>query len=242
MVRREEKIVYQDIQFPQIKKRLYIFTNHVSTIDGIAKVLLPGSYWPIGSELDFKIYTSLREYADVIIQGRETASGYPTLKTIRNQGVNEKRKLKGKKPLLYVVVSNNPDEKLLNSLKDPGHTETLLVTSQKSLVPDDFLNITKVMRIGEEKVNVVEMCEILYKKGYEYGYAEGGPRLLWNFLESGIIDEVFATIAPKIYGHSGKTITMIEGGTLSSKNIAEFNLISVSQQKDELFLRYRKHI
>lgn len=79
-----------------------------------------------------------------------------------------------------------------------------------------------------------------YKKGYRNVLVEGGPTLLGAFLEANLIDEVFLTIAPKIFGtKEGTTLTLVEGILLPFNKIKKLQLLSVNLIKNELFLRYR---
>lgn len=80
----------------------------------------------------------------------------------------------------------------------------------------------------------------LFKKGYKNILVEGGPTLLGSFLKEGLIDEVFLTIAPKLYGtDKNSALTLVEGVLFPPKNIKKLRLLSVKQRGDELFLRYR---
>lgn len=86
--------------------------------------------------------------------------------------------------------------------------------------------------------NLSSLVKKLQEQGYKYVLVEGGPTLLGSFLKMGLIDEIFLTIAPKIYGSKmGSTQTLVEG-ILLPPNQYKLKLISVKKIKDELFLRY----
>ena len=73
---------------------------------------------------------------------------------------------------------------------------------------------------------------------FKHVLIEGGPTLLGSFLKEFLIDEIFLTIAPKIYGSKpSSTITLVEG-ILLPPNKFKLKLISVKKIKNELFLRY----
>ncbi len=79
----------------------------------------------------------------------------------------------------------------------------------------------------------------LHKKGYQCVLVEGGPTLLGSFLKENLMDEIFLTIAPKIYGSQNlTTLNLVEGTLLPPNQIKHLKLISVKKIKDELFLRY----
>lgn len=84
-----------------------------------------------------------------------------------------------------------------------------------------------------------KLIEELKRKGYKNILVEGGPTLLGSFLKENLIDEIFITIAPKIYGSSGDTLTLVEGQLFLPKTTKKLKLLSVKPIKNELFLRYR---
>ncbi len=88
--------------------------------------------------------------------------------------------------------------------------------------------------------NLKDLVGDLQKKGYKNILVEGGPTLLGSFLKAGLLDEIFLTIAPKIYGtEMGSTLNLIEGYLFPNNSIPKLNLISIKVIKNEIFLRYR---
>ena len=84
-----------------------------------------------------------------------------------------------------------------------------------------------------------KLSKELYEKGYKNVLVEGGPTLLGSFLKEDLIDEIFLTISPKIYGTKEKTTrNLVEGQIFPPDQIKHLKLISVRKIKDELFLRY----
>ena len=88
--------------------------------------------------------------------------------------------------------------------------------------------------------NLKKLVSDLYQKGYRNILVEGGPTLLASFLKEDLIDEIFLTISPKIFGsEKDTTLTLVEGYLFPPKKIKKFKLISVKKLGDEVFLRYR---
>lgn len=84
-----------------------------------------------------------------------------------------------------------------------------------------------------------KLSQELYAKGYKNILVEGGPTLLASFLKENLMDEIFLTIAPKIYGtEKESTKNLVEGHLFPPDQIKHLKLISVKKIKDELFLRY----
>jgi len=91
-----------------------------------------------------------------------------------------------------------------------------------------------------EHISPKKLADDFYKKGYRNVLVEGGPTLLGSFLKEHLLDEIFLTIAPKIFGSkTGATLTLVEGILFPPNKIKNLQLLSVKQVKNELFLRYR---
>lgn len=85
-----------------------------------------------------------------------------------------------------------------------------------------------------------QLSKDLYKKGYKNILVEGGPTLLGSFLKKNLMDEIFLTIAPKIFGsEKGSTLTLVENYLFPKEAIKKLKLLSVKQIENELYLRYK---
>jgi len=87
-----------------------------------------------------------------------------------------------------------------------------------------------------------KMAQDFQKLGYKKVLIEGGPTLIGSFLKEKLLDELFITIAPKIYGTSDKTLTLVEGILFKPNQIRKLKLISVKKNWNELFLRYKVNL
>lgn len=201
---------YQNLKFPKTKGRPFFYTNFVSTIDGKVQVKKSG-YWPIGSEKDYKVLTELRAYADCLIHGANLARefGEITLKSINKTSFKQTRRILGKSANLpYYVITTKP-------LKLKG---------------------ANIFQPEGKKLNT--LVNLLIEKGYKHILVEGGPKLLGSFIKEDLIDELFLTISPKIYGTNESTKNLVEGQLFPPNQIKHLEIISVKKIKDELFLRY----
>lgn len=239
------KTVYPTNIFSGIKKTPFFYSNFVSTIDG--KVQIRGEnaklYWPIGSPLDFETLLWLRTHADVLIHGKNTAMGFHTLKTLAKKEFIEKRKKLGKsKDLIYMVLSNLPSNKLLRALQDPPKgIQPVLVTNQQFHLPQpQGLRSVEIIKVGKEKVDLNELKQYFIENKLKLILVEGGPTIMASFLREKLIDEMFVTIAPKIFGDFDNTKSMVEGYLFPPDKILQFNLLSVKNINNELYLRYQK--
>lgn len=205
---------YPNLKFSKLpKSRPFFYTNFVQTVDGKVAVSEKG-YWPIGSKKDYQVLLELRSHADCLIHGGNLARefGEITLKSIHQPTFKKMRGVLGKNiNLPYYILTKHP--KTLNNLKPLG---------------------ANIISGG-----LVLLIEKLQKKKFKHVLMEGGPTLLGSSLKMGLIDEVFLTIAPKIYGSKpNSTKTLVEGILLPPNNF-KLKLISVKRIKNELFLRYQ---
>jgi len=98
-----------------------------------------------------------------------------------------------------------------------------------------------LVRVGQDKIDIKEVVNYLTTKlKAKRILMEGGPTLFGSFLEKELIDEIFLTVAPKIFGNTkDATLTLVEGKLFLPKNIKNLKIVTVKQIGDELFLRYK---
>lgn len=204
-------MVYPNLKFPKPpKNRPFFYTNFVQTLDGKVAVLEDG-YWPIGSKTDYQAVVDLRMYADCLIHGGNLARqfGEVALKSINKSLFKQLRRVHGKSATLPYFVISKHPKSLKNL--------------QANIFTDD-LSV---------------LVEELQDKGYKHVLIEGGPTLLGSFLNENLVDEIFLTIAPKIYGSKlNSTKTLVEGILFPPTQIKKLKLLSIKKIKDEIFLRY----
>ncbi len=217
-------MVYPNLKFPQKTGRPFFYTNFVSTVDGKVQVLKnTKDYWPIGSKIDHQVLLELRSCADCLIHGGNLGRefGEMTLNSLNKSSFKLRRKKLGKNPQLpYYIVTSRP--------------ETFAAPYTTSVGLDHDL-----------KVNIVtgplqKLSEDLLRLGYKNVLIEGGPTLLGSFLKINLIDEIFLTIAPKIFGNkNSSTLTLVEGYLFPKKAIKTLSLLSCKKLGSEIYLRYR---
>ncbi len=208
-------MLYPNLKFPKKAGRPFFYTNFVATLDGKIQVLEhQKDYWPIGSKVDHDTLMELRAYADCLIHGSHTAkeAARATLESLSSPSFKALRKKLGKDPVLpYYVVTNHPE---------------------------NFSNLAS--KITTVPHNLTLLSKNLYKKGVRNVLMEGGPTLLGSFLKANLIDEVFLTIAPKIFGsQKTATLTLVEGTLFPPQSIKKLKLLSVKPINNEIFLRYK---
>lgn len=205
-------MISTSLQFPKGLPRPYFYTNFVQTVDGKVQVKKEG-YWPIGSEVDHQVLTELRAHADALVHGGNLAKefGQITIKNLLNENFQNLRIRLHKDPLLpYYIVTNHPQ--LYSHIRSGD------------VVIDNLQNTLRKLK----------------ETGHKLVLVEGGPTLLGSFLKLNLINEIFLTIAPRIYGSKDQiTLTLIEGILFPPDQIKKLKLKSIKRIGDELFLRYQ---
>lgn len=233
-------MIYTDLQFPILPDRAYCYTNFVSTIDGKVWVKKDGkAYWPLGSELDYQTLIELRTHADCLIHGRVTAEGFKTFESLNKPKFKSARKELGKSELLpYIIVTTHPQEFIQ---KLPKTSLAIIIATTDEVIISKINNVT-VLRCGKEKVDSLQLLQKLKQLGFQTALLEGGPHLMGSFLEHNLLDEIFLTIAPKIWGNneSHNALTMIEGYLSPPNLVNNYSLVSAKPVENEIFLRFRR--
>jgi riboflavin biosynthesis pyrimidine reductase len=86
-------------------------------------------------------------------------------------------------------------------------------------------------------VSLASVLELLRAEGMERILTEGGPALVAQFFAEGLVDELFLTISPRLFGRFAGDLRrgLVEGVDLGGKPL---ELASVRRHASHLFLRY----
>jgi riboflavin biosynthesis pyrimidine reductase len=98
-----------------------------------------------------------------------------------------------------------------------------------------------VITVGTGKrLDVGKAMDGLRSSGLDVVLTEGGPHLIGQLIEAGLLDEAFLTLSPVLAGRGEeKRLGMVEGVELLPGHGAWSSLSSVRRHGDYLFLRYR---
>ncbi len=221
-------MIYPKLEFNIPKNRPFFFSNLVMTIDGKVQVLGNKSkeYWPIGSRTDHDTLMDLRKASDILLHGRNTALGFKHIENTRSA---------------YIVVTAHPDDTLTEVLENKLGLKAYLATTNQAKIPETLLPWVNVIRLGDDQVDLGSLSKWLFEQGFKKVLVEGGPNLIGEFLQAKLLDEIFVTVAPKIFGNlPSQTLSLVEGFLFASGEVPVFKLRKVHQVGDELFLRYER--
>lgn len=170
----------------------WLRVNMVSTVDGAATGAdgLTGS---VNNAPDHRVFSLLRRLADAIVVGAGTA---------RAEGYRA-----GGPPL--VVVSRRGEVPPL--LRSAAAGSVLLVTCQAAPVlgaSRRLLGEEYVLVLGDDAVDLSALRAGLAARGLRQLLCEGGPGLLRDLLAAGAVDELCATVVPRLVAGHGPRITV----------------------------------
>ncbi|HEX2098819.1 MAG TPA: RibD family protein [Rubrobacteraceae bacterium] len=220
--------------------------NMVASLDGKASV--GGKASAIGSHTDRTLMRSLRARADAVMIGAGTLRA-EKLRLDVPEDLAKARASRGLEPQpLAVLVTTRGDVPLGANLVDTSLENVLIVASPE--IPQERLAslsshvsveiVTKEMATpADTGLDLGRALEVL-KGRYGVGVllVEGGPALNHSLISSGLADELFLTLAPKVLGgEAPESLTVVEGSLLRPRDMAP-KVVSVHLFDDELFLRY----
>jgi riboflavin biosynthesis pyrimidine reductase len=235
-------MLYEDILLPTLPERPYFYANFVQTLDGKVATTPSEGYWPLGSRTDHATLVTLRTHADALVHGKATALSSSTTKVLSDEAFQQRRiGLSKPAELPYFIVSNHPDQELLELLARPSAYKSTLVTSSSNREMCKGLTVD-VLYFEDESSTLLGLADQLFLTGHRKVLLEGGPHLFTSFLAAGLVDELFITISPRFIGNQPEqTLTMGEGILFDPEKVAHFELLSVQPIEDEVYLHYRRH-
>jgi riboflavin-specific deaminase-like protein len=231
--------IYADLRLPpsgpgrRDPSRPYVILNMVSSIDG--KATVGGRTAGLGDEADRQTMRNLRSKADAVMVGAGT------LRSERiSLGLDEPAE--GPQPLA-VVATKTGNVPLESNLIVHKSQQVLLLLPENLHVPR--YESARWLRVPGGPSGNMDLREALKRLKDEHAVdlllVEGGPTLNHALAASGLADELFLTLAPKLLGGEGcDSLTVLGGGPLSPEASSP-KLLSGHLTGDELFLRYELH-
>jgi riboflavin biosynthesis pyrimidine reductase len=226
--------------------RARTYANFVSSLDGVVALRHSDESGHIvsgDSEADRFVMALLRACADAVVIGAGTfrhapgalwhaADAYPELKG----AFSELRAQLGLRPepLLVVITASGRLD-----MTQPAARHALLATTQlgdaqlQPMLPATARSVV----LDPDVVPLGSLLALLRSEGLGRVLVEGGPTLLGELVKIGLIDELFLTASPRLFGRSsndGKK-SLIDGTDLDGQAL---ELASVRRCGSHLFLRY----
>ena len=230
------------VQSPK-SARPFVFLNVATSADG---KIAPTSrrYSPFGSEQDEAMLFTLRARADAIICGARTIEQSSTLLGNGPEKFTRQRLRRGLAPHnVRIIVSGsgtvNPDAKIFHHRFSP-----IIVLTTERAGRTRLARLCKLANhvhvCGEKKIHFVSALRWLRKEwNVQRLLCEGGGELNSTLLLAGLVDEVYVTICPIIFG--GRIApTLADGaGVARLADAVKLEMKSSQRVGNEMFLCYR---
>jgi riboflavin biosynthesis pyrimidine reductase len=251
--------LYGNLRMPNPRFRQHVYSNFVSTLDGVVSLQIPGHAGGTdisgASVQDRMVMGLLRAVSDVVVVGSGTLAEDPehvwTPDGICPELADEYRTLRvalrKRATPLNVVVSGSGRLDLRLPVFASGRVQALVVTTPmgarqllKQKVPRS-LEIRAVPRSGGQISARAILKAVGDMNAGRRILIEGGPRLLGDFYAERLLDEQFLTVAPQVVGRdSGDGRLGFAMGTAFEPGHGHWGtLTEVRRGASQLFLRYR---
>jgi len=162
----------------------FVRANMVATVDGAATGP-DGRSGGINDEADHRVFATLRRLCDAVVVGAGTA---------RDEGYGVSAV-----PIVLVSRRGQVPEGLRGH--DPGRVLLATCASAAGLAEARAqLGDDHVLVLGEDAVDLAALPAALGERGLHALLSEGGPGLLGDLLAAGVVDELCATVVPRLLG------------------------------------------
>jgi riboflavin biosynthesis pyrimidine reductase len=218
--------------------RGWVRANMVASADGA--VSLEGRSGGLSGAADRAVFVMLRSLADLVLVGAGTA------RTEHYRPVRAAQiwpQLRPDRPALppIAVVTASLDLTGCESLlaTPPGSTQTIVITTRAASAERKAViaRVATIVEAGAERVDIGEALGKLAALGYLRVLVEGGPVLLGQLIQAGLLDELCLTMSPTLAsGSAGRIVTPADSGPALAA--ARLSLAHVLADDDFLLCRY----
>lgn len=227
-----------------MSKHLHTFINVATSIDG-KLTTQDRELHAFGGDEDRSLMEDLRADADAVMIGAGTLREEDPLLIIRDPSKVARRIGSGHNPQpIAVIVSNSLDFPVEGSkfFEYPGR-DRFVFTSHEA-PSDRFALVSQRARVfqgptdPESGLDLHWILEQLAENGVSRLLLEGGGALNFAMMAAGLVDEIYHTLCPFVFG-GDKAPTSFGGHGFPAKEIHELELKSLRQgASGRLFLRY----
>ena len=213
--------------------RPHVILSAAISIDG--KIATKTGDSKLSSKQDSIRLHKLRSKIDAILVGKNTVLIDDPLLTVRHS--------KGKNPIRIILDSKGILSDKSKILQTCNEIKTIIAVSRK-IPKSNFEKLNKshveIIIAGENSVNIKLLLRKLYEKKIKTILVEGGGTINWEFIKSGIFDEIIITLSPFLIGGNDST-SFIEGeGYAKLSKSPNLKLKSSKRLKNHLVLHYVK--
>lgn len=235
---REECDALNPIFFHYITtKRPFVALKYAMTADGKIATKTGASKWITGEAARAYVHELRSRYA-AILCGIGTVLADDPMLNCRMEG--------GNNPLRIICDSNLRiplESKIVKSAKE---IPAIIVCDDKA----DFAKRNSLEQAGLEvltlpsgktgKIDLSELMKVLGKRKIDSVLIEGGGEINFSALKAGIVNKIYAFIAPKLFGGSEAKSPVAGEGIAGVEEAFKFGLSKISRLGDDILLEYEK--
>jgi riboflavin-specific deaminase-like protein len=212
--------------------RPYLVLNMVSSLDG--KATIDWRTKGLSTETDRQLFHRLRTQPDAVMVGAGTVRAERYGRMAKSEELRAARVSEGLAPdPLAVIVSARLDLPAdLPIFESPDQT-IVIATHSDTTLPETKANVL-YERTGDDLPLL--MARLRGDHGVRSVVCEGGPTLNSYLFASGLVDELWLTLNPKVAGGAA-ALTIVAGRQLVEA--AELAPLSVAEGEGDLFTRWR---
>jgi riboflavin biosynthesis pyrimidine reductase len=218
----------------------WVRANMVESVDGAGS--LDGRSAGLSGDADRQVFRVLRSLADVIVAGAGTARA-EKYRPVRAQEIwPELRSGRPATPPIAVVTRTLDLDLNGPLLAGPaGSARTIVLTTETA--PADrraaAAEHADVVVLGKDTVTPAAMVDALAARGYRNVLVEGGPTLLAQIVDAGLLDELCLTISPLLEGGDvGRILAPPPAPEPPHGAVARLSLAHLLENQGALLCRY----
>ena len=213
-------------------KRPHIIINCAMSADG--KIALPSrKQFRISCDEDIERMYKLRNESDAVLVGIETILLDDPKLTVKEKYVKNPRQ-----PIRVILDSEcrTPE----NALAVNDRAKSLIITIKECF--KKFNDNVKIIKCTEGENGFIDLkclLELLFNHGIKTLMVEGGGTVIWSFIKSGFVDDLYVYVAPIIVGGKN-TPTIADGeGIKSLDELKHLKIVNVSKLGQGVLFHYR---
>ena len=218
----------------------WLRANMIASVDGAAADAR-GSSRGLSGTADRRLLGALRGISDVVIAGATTVRREAYKRSRPSPAVVQWREARGLGPApRLAIVSASLDFDYRSDLfqSDDGPRPIVLTTaSAPALRLATMRELADVIVAGDERVNLRVAVTGLAERGLMRMLCEGGPSLLGQIADAGLIDELCVTFAPSLA--ASPEAPPIMKWPRARREMVPLRLTDVFEDGGYLFTRYR---
>lgn len=194
-----------------------------------------------GGPADQRLLREQVAWADALFMAAGTLRAYGGTFEVRHADLSELRRANGQAPQpTSVIVSNSLRIPLDLHFFTKQRLPRIIATTepQETMARNRFTDLADVIARGTDSVDVGAIVDELRARGMRQILLLGGGELNFACFRARLVDELFVTVSPLLYGGRDAP-TLLGGEGFTAEDAVQLSLTSHEIVDGEVFVRYR---